>query len=102
MNEPIQRNPLSGGEDHPITMRRNARAIWLAVQQPGKPVAVKTEMQQAMLALHRMREQLVKFRPMQINGLPGLLSEYGEVMSKGRAKLVKEMPAALARISERL
>ncbi len=37
----------------------DARAIWLAVQQPGKAVAVKTEMQQAMLALHRAREQLV-------------------------------------------
>lgn len=80
----------------------DAKAIWLAVQQPGKPVAVKTEMQQAMLALHRMREQLVKFRTMQINGLRGLLSEYGEVMSKGRAKLDKEIPAALCRIAERL
>src|SRR5579875_2340229 len=38
----------------------DAQAIWRAVQQPSKPVAVKTEMQQAMLALHRMREQLVK------------------------------------------
>ncbi|WP_143135190.1 IS110 family transposase, partial [Burkholderia ubonensis] len=71
----------------------DARAIWLAVQQPGKPVAVKTEMQQAMLALHRMREQLVKFRTMQVNGLRGLLTEYGEVMSKGRAALDKEIPA---------
>src|ERR1044072_2538766 len=58
----------------------DARAIWMAVQQPGKPVAVKTEMQQAMLALHRMREQLVAFRTMQVNGLRGLLTEYGEVM----------------------
>ncbi|MDR6860223.1 IS110 family transposase [Variovorax guangxiensis] len=80
----------------------DARAIWLAVQQPCKPVAVKTEMQQAVLALHRMREQLVKFRTMQINGLRGLLSEYGEVMSKGRATLDKEMPAVLARVAERL
>ncbi|RQR22556.1 IS110 family transposase [Burkholderia sp. Bp9142] len=80
----------------------DARAIWLAVQQPGKPVAVKTEMQQAMLALHRMREQLVKFRTMQSNGLRGLLTEYGEVMSKGRAKLDKEIPAVLSRIAERL
>ncbi|KAF1011901.1 MAG: hypothetical protein E5299_01308 [Burkholderia gladioli] len=64
----------------------DARAIWLAVQQPSKPVAVKTEMQQAMLALHRMREQLVKFRTMQMNGLRGLLTEYGEVMSKGTGK----------------
>ncbi|KIP14612.1 transposase [Burkholderia ubonensis] len=80
----------------------DARAIWLAVQQPGKPVAVKSEMQQAMLALHRMREQLVKFRTMQSNGLRGLLTEYGEVMSKGRAKLDKEIPAVLGRITERL
>jgi transposase len=47
----------------------DARAIWLAVQQPGKPVAVKTETQQAMLALHRMRQQLIKFRTMQVNNL---------------------------------
>jgi transposase len=34
----------------------DARAIWLAAQQPGvKAVAVKTEAQQAVLALHRMR-----------------------------------------------
>lgn len=80
----------------------DARAIWLAVQQPGKPVAMKTEMQQAMLALHRMREQLVKFRTMQSNGLRGLLTEYGEVMSRGRAKLDKAIPAALDRLAERL
>jgi transposase len=80
----------------------DARAIWLAVQQPGKPVAMKTEMQQAMLALHRMREQLVKFRTMQSNGLRGLLTEYGEVMSRGRAKLDKAIPAALGRLAERL
>ncbi|KVQ63017.1 IS110 family transposase [Burkholderia territorii] len=80
----------------------DARAIWLAVQQPGKPVAVKTEMQQAMLALHRMREQLVKFRTMQINGLRRLMAEYGEVMSRGRAKLDAEIPAALGRLAERL
>jgi transposase len=30
----------------------DAQAIWRAVQQPCKPVAVKTEMQQAMLSLH--------------------------------------------------
>ncbi|BDB29198.1 hypothetical protein CTP10_R66110 (plasmid) [Cupriavidus sp. P-10] len=80
----------------------DARAIWLAVQQPGKPVAVKTEMQQAMLGLHRMREQLVKFRTMQINGLRGLLTEYGEVMSKGRTALDKGIPEVLCRLAQRL
>ncbi|TDY16722.1 transposase [Paraburkholderia sp. BL6665CI2N2] len=80
----------------------DARAIWLAVQQPGKAVAVKTEPQQAVLALHRMRQQLVKFRRMQINCLRGLLTEYGEVMGKGRSALDKAIPAVLARVSDRL
>ena len=80
----------------------DARAIWLAVQQPGKSVAVKTEAQQAVLALHRMREQLVKFRTMQSNGLRGLLTEYGEVMGKSRVALDKALPEVLARLSERL
>jgi transposase len=35
----------------------DAQAIWRAVQQPGQPVAIKTETQQAMLARHRMRAQ---------------------------------------------
>jgi transposase len=80
----------------------DARAIWLAVQQPGKAVAVKSEAQQAVLALHRMRQQLVKFRTMQINSLRGLLAEYGEVMGKGRAALDKAIPAVLAGITDRL
>ncbi|AEA65446.1 IS110 family transposase [Burkholderia gladioli] len=80
----------------------DARAIWLAVQQPSKAIAAKTEMQQAMLALHRLREQLVKVRTMQINSLRGLLTEYGEVMPKGRVAIDREMPTVLERIAERL
>jgi transposase len=81
----------------------DARAIWLAVQQAGvKSVAVKTEAQQAILALHRMRQQLVKFRTMQSNGLRGLLTEYGEVMAVGRAALNRAMSDVLARLNERL
>ena len=81
----------------------DARAIWTAVQQPGvRTVAVKSEEQQAVLALHRMRQQLVKFRTAQINGLRGLLTEYGEVMPKGRAGLKRDIPGALERIAERL
>jgi len=81
----------------------DARAIWTAVQQPGvRAVAVKTEEQQAVLALHRMRQQLVKFRTMQGNGLRGLLMEYGEVMAVGRSGLNRAMTDALARLSERL
>ena len=81
----------------------DARAIWTAVQQPGvRMVAVKSEEQQAVLALHRMREQLIKFRTAQINGLRGLLAEYGEVMPKGRVGFKRDLPGALERVSERL
>lgn len=81
----------------------DARAIWMAVQQPGiRAVAVKTEAQQAVLALHRMRQQLVKFRTAQMNGLRGLLAEYGEVMPKGRAALTKAIPLVLGRLTDRL
>ena len=69
----------------------DARAIWTAVQQPGvKTVAVKSEEQQGILALHRMRQQLVKFRTAQINCLRGLLAEHGEVMPQGRAGTDRE------------
>ena len=81
----------------------DARAIWTAAGHPGiRTVAVKTEEQQAVLALHRMRQQLVKFRTAQINGLRGLLAEYGEVMPQGRAGMKRDLPAAFERVSERL
>jgi len=81
----------------------DARAIWTAVQQRGiKGIAVKSEGQQAVLALHRMRDQLVKFRTAQINGLRGLLMEYGEVMPQGRAGIKRDIPGILGRLDERL
>ncbi|MCB1820771.1 MAG: transposase [Candidatus Competibacteraceae bacterium] len=65
--------PFVGGNKSDV---HEARAIWTAVQQPDvKAVAIKTEGQQAILALHRMRQQWVKFRTAQINGLRGLLTE---------------------------
>ncbi|MDE9537221.1 IS110 family transposase [Xenorhabdus bovienii] len=80
----------------------DARAIWMAVQQPGKAIAVKTEEQQSILVLHRSRRQLVKFRTAQINALHGTLLEFGETLHKGRAALDKELPAALERLKIRL
>lgn len=81
----------------------DARAIWTAMQQPAvKAVAVKSEAQQAVLALHRMRSQLVKFRTAQVNGLRGLLAEYGEVMPQGRAGIAKGIVVALAKLVDRL
>jgi transposase len=92
--------PFAAGNKSDV---HDARAIWTAVQQPGiKTVAIKTEEQQAVLALHRMRQQLVKFRTAQINGLRGLLTEYGEVMAQGRSGVRKGIAEALQRLSDRL
>jgi transposase len=81
----------------------DAQAIWMAMQQPGvKTVAVKTQAQQAVLAMHRMRTQLVKFRTAQSNALRGLLTEYGEVMPKGRGALNRAIPEVLGRLADQL
>jgi len=95
-----QVKPFVGGNKSDV---HDARAIWTALQQPGiKPVAIKSEEQQAVLALHRMRSQLVKFRTAQINGLRGLLTEYGEVMPQGKVGIKKAIAEALQRLSDRL
>lgn len=80
----------------------DACAIWMAVQQPGKEIAVKTEEQQSVLVLHRSRRQLVKFRTAQINALHGTLLEFGETIHKGRAAMDRELPAALERLKTKL
>jgi transposase len=49
-----------------------------------------------------MRQQRVKFRTAQMNGLRGLLAEYGEVMPRGRAALTQAIPLVLGRLIERL
>jgi transposase len=58
----------------------DARAIWEAASRPEvKWVAVKSEASQAVLALHRMREQLKDMRRMQSNQLKAILYEFGVV-----------------------
>lgn len=60
----------------------DARAIWEAARRPEiKWVVVKSETSQAVLALHRMRRQLINMRRMQGNQLKGLLYEFGVVAS---------------------
>ena len=81
----------------------DARAIWTAVQQPEAHfVAVKTEQQQTVLALHRMREQLMKFRIMQTNALRGILYEFGIVLPSGYPALAKAWADAIASAAQRL
>ena len=79
----------------------DARAIWTAVQQPEmKTVAIKTEYQQGILALHRMRAQLLKFRHMQTNAIRGFLLEFGQTVPVGYSALRKELPALLEALNE--
>ena len=81
----------------------DARAIWTAVQQPEAHfVAIKTDQQQTVLALHRMREQLMKFRIMQTNALRGMLYEFGFVLPAGYPALVKAWTDVIASAAERL
>lgn len=81
----------------------DARAIWLAVQQPGvKFVGIKTTEQQATLTLHRQRELLMKMRTMQTNALRGLLYEFGATFAKGRKALFKDVAQALDDLADKL
>ncbi|WP_028998198.1 IS110 family transposase [Azohydromonas australica] len=74
----------------------DARAIWTASQQPDmRFVPVKTEAQQVVLALHRIRAQLMKMRIMQTNELRGLLYEFGIVLPESHRALLEELPGAL-------
>jgi transposase len=81
----------------------DARAIWLAVQQPGiKFVGIKTAAQQATLTLHRQRELLMKMRTMQTNALRGLLYEFGATFAQGRKALFKDVEQTLEDLSAQL
>ncbi|MFL9896446.1 IS110 family RNA-guided transposase [Paraburkholderia sp. RL17-381-BIF-C] len=81
----------------------DAAAIWEAAQRPGmRFVAVKTEDQQAMLALHRMRQQLVRFRVMQVNQMRGLLYEFGVILPQGPRASIEAAKAALATLADQL
>lgn len=89
--------PFVGGNK---TDAADARAIWLAIQQPGtKFVGVKTLQQQATLMLHRQRELLMKMKAMQSNALRGLLYEFGATFARGKNALVGEIEAALEALS---
>ena len=81
----------------------DARAIWLAVQQPGvKFVGMKTLAQQATLTLHRQRELLMKMRNMQVNALRGLLYEFGATFAKGPKALLVDVEKVLVELSAQL
>lgn len=68
--------------------RNDAQAIACAARQPGIPqVALKSEEQQAVLALHRLRERVVRERVARVNQLHGLMGEFGIVLPIGLSRL---------------
>ena len=75
----------------------DAQAIWEAAQRPEmRFVALKSEQQQAVMGLHRIRAQLVKQRTMQANQVRGLLYEFGVVVPKSWRALLAQAGPILA------
>jgi transposase len=74
----------------------DAQAIWTAAQQPEmRAVAVKTEEQQAVLALHAIRERLKKARTAAVNQLHGLMGEFGIALPRGWRTMLPQAAALL-------
>jgi transposase len=74
----------------------DAEAICEAVGRPNmRFVAVKTAEQQAILAVHRARQGLVKARTAQANQIRGLLGEFGVVLPQGISHIAQRLPDIL-------
>ena len=78
----------------------DAEACCEAVQRPGmRFVPVKSEDQQALLMLHRVRDQLIGQRTATINALRGHLAELGIVAPQRQAGL-RQLLAALGEVDD--
>jgi transposase len=81
----------------------DAEAICEAVARPNmRFVPVKSVEQQAVLALHRVRQGLVKARTAQANQIRSLLGEFGLVMPKGITNIRKRVPELVENASGEL
>lgn len=71
----------------------DAEAICEAVTRPNmRFVPIKTDEQQAVLSLHRVRQGFVKARTAQANQIRGLLSEFGVIIPQGIANIASRLP----------
>lgn len=74
----------------------DAAAICEAVSRPSmRFVPIKTETEQAIAAVHRVRDRLIGQRTMVLNALRGHMAEFGHVVGQGPAQ-VKELIEMLA------
>ena len=85
------------------TDKVDCEAVLEAYRSPRiKPVAVKSEDQQAILALHRAREQWKDTRTMRLNGMRGMLREFGIIAPPGAERFLARLPQLLESHRERL
>jgi len=81
----------------------DAQAICEAVQRPSmRFVAIKQVEQQAILAVHRVRQGLVKARTAQANQIRGLLGEFGLIVPVGIRYIYERVPTVLDQACEEL
>ena len=81
----------------------DAEAICEAVARPNmRFVPIKNTEQQAVLALHRVRQGFIKARTAQANQIRGLLGEFGLVVPQGIANIAKRVPALIEDASNEL
>ena len=81
----------------------DAEAICEAVARPNmRFVPIKNIEQQSVLALHRVRQGLVKARTAQANQIRGLLAEFGLIIPQGIANIAKRVPELIEDASNEL
>lgn len=74
----------------------DAEAICEAVGRPNmRYVPIKNVEQQAVLALHRVRQGFVKARTAQGNQIRGLMAEFGLIIAQGLSHINKRVPELL-------
>ena len=74
----------------------DALAIAEAVVRPEmRFIAIKTQAQQDVQALHRLRESQIKMRTSLCNRVRGLLAEFGIILAKGVSVIRRSLPEIL-------
>jgi transposase len=81
----------------------DAEAICEAVGRPNmRFVPVKNTEQQAVLALHRVRQGFIKARTAQANQIRGLLAEFGLIVPQGIGHIASRVPELIEDASNEL
>lgn len=81
----------------------DAEAICEAVARPTmRFVPIKNTEQQAVLAMHRVRQGFVRARTAQANQIRGLLAEFGLIVPQGVAHIAERVPTLIEDASNEL